>query len=175
MGHDDLSGLHRCDPLSSMNQVAAGKLLERCGNDKVAIGEVLTCYIFSKFMRRRRSAGEVLHKLYLLKMYLLATSRSQILAFGAEPFTILTKEVSQGSTTTDTLPGATTPQGLEAVNLLRRLYPRIRTSRPAEEVSIRQQLQSADLVDRTLPVYASAEQRENRVLLVGEESYSGVL
>lgn len=86
--------------------------------------------------------------------------------------------------------GATTPQGLEGVNRLRRQYPKLRTSRPAAETSLPQQLARADLVDPetgtpryqpetvtsqngALPIYASEEQRENRLLQVGEESYSG--
>lgn len=73
-------------------------------------------------MKKRRSAGEVVQKLYLLKTYLLVTyacktvwlssadalwisARSHILVIGARPFAILTKEVTQGRRFTETLPG----------------------------------------------------------------------
>ncbi|KAJ7100041.1 hypothetical protein B0H15DRAFT_818479 [Mycena belliarum] len=108
-----------------LGQVEIARYLDQCNGSPLAIEEVLSAYIFWKYIKGATSQ-RVLVKLRYLTLYLRVTGRGHILEAGADQFKALSAEVVHGGSRIGALRSFTEP-GKAVWNQLRRAAPSLLT------------------------------------------------
>ncbi|KII90548.1 hypothetical protein PLICRDRAFT_39118 [Plicaturopsis crispa FD-325 SS-3] len=101
-----------------LGKAEVAKLLDQCGDHSCAIGDVLSAYVYWKYLRGA-STTRVLEKLRALCMYLRSTNRSNVLRIGKRSFMAVGTLVASGGGRIGKAP-VETPIGIEVWNALRR-------------------------------------------------------
>ncbi|EIN05128.1 hypothetical protein PUNSTDRAFT_146032 [Punctularia strigosozonata HHB-11173 SS5] len=101
-----------------LGQAETATYLEQCGDELVAIEEVLSAYVIWKFLKGH-SCPHVLQKLHYLCIYLRVTGRTRVLSFGRDVFKVIALEVAAGGGRLGVAP-VTSPVGKEIWNRIRR-------------------------------------------------------